>query len=134
MIYFKLAKTHFFWKTYFKSNLCVFFRHFLAFFDTFTNRYNHSDIKLKFSDYFYSYKHFIKKSFLKMIQKCPSDLCALCSFFLISMICLLENVTFIDFKSNLGRIQVMFHIHYTKLAVYKCCNNIFTISYVIMPS
>ena len=56
---------------------CGFFLHFSALFDTFTTRYNDSDIKLKFSGYFYPYKHFIKKSFLKMNQKCPFDLCAL---------------------------------------------------------
>ena len=54
----------------------AFFDNFLAFFDTFTTRYNDSDMKLKFSGYFYSYKRFIQKSFLKMNQKCPSDLCA----------------------------------------------------------
>ena len=53
---------------------------FLALFDTFTTRYNDSGMKLKFSSYFYPYKHFIWKSFLKMNQKCPSDLCAISGF------------------------------------------------------
>ena len=56
---------------------CGFFQHFLALFDTFTTRCNHSGIKFKFFDYFYPYKHFILKSVLKMNQKCPSDLCAM---------------------------------------------------------
>ena len=41
------------------SQICGFFWHFLALFDTFTSRYNDFDIKIKFSDYFYSYEHFI---------------------------------------------------------------------------
>ena len=41
------------------SPICGFFWHFLALFDTFTTVYNHSDIKFKFSGYFYPYKHFI---------------------------------------------------------------------------
>jgi hypothetical protein len=56
---------------------CGFFQHFLAPFDTFTTRYDQLDIKFEFPGYFYSYKHFIQKSFLKIIQKCPSDLCGL---------------------------------------------------------
>ena len=59
------------------SPSCGFFQHFLAPFYTFTTRYDHLDIKFKFSGYFYPYNHFFKKLFLKMIQKCPSDLCAL---------------------------------------------------------
>ena len=35
------------------SLICGFFQNFLALFDTFTTRYNHSDIKFKFSGYFY---------------------------------------------------------------------------------
>ena len=69
---FQISLDKFFFGKRVLSPICGFFRHCLAFFDTFTTRYNHSDIKLKFSDY----KHFIKKSFLKMIQKCPSDLCS----------------------------------------------------------
>ena len=38
---------------------CGFFQHFLALFDTFTTRCNHSGIKFKFFAYFYPYKHFI---------------------------------------------------------------------------
>ena len=41
------------------SPICGFFWHFLALFDTFITRYNDSDIKFKFSGYFYPYKHFI---------------------------------------------------------------------------
>ena len=59
------------------SPICGFFQNFLALFDTFTTRYNHSDIKFEFSGYFYPYQRFIQKSFLKMNQKCTSDLCAL---------------------------------------------------------
>ena len=58
-----------------------FFQHFLALFDTFATRYDRSDIKFEFSGYFYPYEHFIKKYFLKNIQKCPSDLCALSPIF-----------------------------------------------------
>ena len=36
-----------------------FFSIFLAPFDTFTTRYDHSHIKSEFSGYFYLYKHFI---------------------------------------------------------------------------
>jgi len=54
-----------------------FFQHFLALFDTSNTRCNHSGIKLELSGYFYHKKHFIQKYFLKMNQKCPSDLCAL---------------------------------------------------------
>jgi hypothetical protein len=36
----------------------AFFVIFLALFDTFITRYNDSDIKFKFSGYFYSYKSF----------------------------------------------------------------------------
>ena len=32
---------------------CGFFQNFLALFDTFTTRYNHSGIKFEFSGYFY---------------------------------------------------------------------------------
>ena len=42
-----------------KSLICGFFQHFLALFDTFTTRYDHSDIKFEFSGYLYPYKHFI---------------------------------------------------------------------------
>ena len=45
---------------------CGFFQHFLALFDAFITRYNHSAIKFEFSGYFYPYKHYIQKSFLKM--------------------------------------------------------------------
>ena len=34
---------------------CGFFQHFLALFDTFTTRCNHSGINFKFSGYFYTY-------------------------------------------------------------------------------
>ena len=46
----------------------LFFQKFLAHFDTFTTRYNHSDIKFEFSGYFYPYKHFIWKFFLKIFK------------------------------------------------------------------
>ena len=39
---------------------------FWALFDTFITRYKHSDMKFKFSGYFYPSKHFFKKSFLKI--------------------------------------------------------------------
>ena len=42
-----------------KSPSCGFFQYFLAPFDTFTTRYDHSHIKFEFSGYFYLYKHFI---------------------------------------------------------------------------
>ena len=42
-----------------KSGKSGFFQNFLAPFDTFTTRYNHSDIKFEFSDYFYPYDNFI---------------------------------------------------------------------------
>ena len=41
------------------SPICGFIWHFFGLFDTFTTRYNDSDIKSKFPGYFYSYKHFI---------------------------------------------------------------------------
>ena len=41
-----------------KSPICGFFQKFLDPFDTFTTRYNHSDIKFEFSGYFYPYEHF----------------------------------------------------------------------------
>ena len=41
------------------SPSCGFFQHFLAVFYTFTTRYDHLDIKFKFSGYLYPYKHFI---------------------------------------------------------------------------
>ena len=58
------------------NQICGFFQHFLALFDTFTTRYSHSDIKLKFSDQFQYIKHFISKMFLKMNLRGTSDLCA----------------------------------------------------------
>ena len=58
---------------------------------------------------------------------------SMCSFFLISMICLLENVTFIHFRCNLGHIQVMFHIYYTDFVAYKSWNNILIVFYVMPP-
>ena len=45
---------------------CGFFQNFLAPFDTFTTRYDHSYTKFEFSGYFYLNKHFIKKCFLKI--------------------------------------------------------------------
>ena len=53
------------------SPICGFFQHFLALFDTFTSRYNHSYIKFEFSGYFYPYKHFLKKNFLENELKMP---------------------------------------------------------------
>ena len=41
------------------SPSCGFFQQFLALFDTYTTRYDHSGIQFEFSDYFYPYKHFI---------------------------------------------------------------------------
>ena len=41
------------------SPSCGFFQYFLAPFDTFTTRYDHSHIKFEFSGYFYLYQHFI---------------------------------------------------------------------------
>ena len=41
------------------SPSCGFFQYFLAPFDTFTTRYDHSHIKFEFSGYFYLYKHSI---------------------------------------------------------------------------
>jgi hypothetical protein len=40
------------------SPICVFFGIFWALFDTFSTIYNDSDIKFKFSGYFFSYKSF----------------------------------------------------------------------------
>ena len=77
LICIKLAKANFFFEKIVSSPNFGFFQNFLALFDTFTTRYNHSDIKFEFSGYFYPYEHFIKKYYLKNIQKCPSDLCAL---------------------------------------------------------
>ena len=57
------------------SPSCGFFQYCLAPFDTFTTRCDHSHIKFKFSGYFYIYKQFIQNFFLKMIKKCPFDLC-----------------------------------------------------------
>ena len=61
--------------TSFLNSHCYFFQHFLALFDPIATRYNDPDIKFRFSAYLYSYKHFIRKSFLKMNKICPSDLC-----------------------------------------------------------
>ena len=44
------------------SPISGFFHKFLALFDTFTTRYDHSHIKFEFSGYFYLYIHFIKKN------------------------------------------------------------------------
>ena len=41
-----------------KSPILGFFQNFLAPFDTYFTRYNHSDIKFEFSGYFYPYEHF----------------------------------------------------------------------------
>ena len=58
---------------------------------------------------------------------------SMCSFFLISMICLLGNVSFIHFKCNMGHIQFMFHIYYTEFVAYKCWNNILIVFCVMPP-
>ena len=57
----------------------------------------------------------------------------MCSFFLISMICLLGNVSFIHFKCNMGHIQFMFHIYYTEFVAYKSWNNILIVLCVMPP-
>ena len=58
---------------------------------------------------------------------------SMCIFFLISMICLLENVSFIHFKCNMGHIQFMFHIYYTEFVPYKSWNNILIVLCVMPP-
>ena len=74
---YQISQDNFFLEKLGKSPILGFFQNFLAPFDTYLTRYNHSDIKFEFSGYFYPYEHFIKKYYLKNIQKCPSDLCAL---------------------------------------------------------
>ena len=74
---FQISQDNFFFGKRTISPICGFFRHFFALFDTLTSRYNDFDIKFNFFCYFYPYKHFIQKSFLKMNQKCPSDLVAM---------------------------------------------------------
>ena len=41
------------------NQICGFFHHFLALFDTFSARYSHSGIKFEFSEQFPSKKHII---------------------------------------------------------------------------
>ena len=41
------------------NQICGFFCHFLALFDTFSARYSHAGIKFEFSEQFQSIKHFI---------------------------------------------------------------------------
>ena len=63
---FRISHANFFFKKRVLNQICGFFQHFLALFDTFTTRYSHSDMKLKFSDQFQSIKYFILNFFLKM--------------------------------------------------------------------
>ena len=56
---YQICQDIFFFKKPDVSPICGFFQHFLALFDTFTTRYDHSDTKFEFSGYFYTYKHFI---------------------------------------------------------------------------
>ena len=54
-----LGKTNFFLENALHVQFVAFFGICLALFDTFTTRYNDSDIKFKFSGCLYSYKHFV---------------------------------------------------------------------------
>ena len=63
---YQISQAQIFFKKPDISPISGFFHQFLALFDTFTTRYDHSHIKFEFSVYLYLYKHFIKKSFFKM--------------------------------------------------------------------
>ena len=64
---FQISQDKFFFGKRVISPICGFFWHFSALFGTFTTRYNHPDLKFKFSSYFYPYKRFIQKLFLNKV-------------------------------------------------------------------